>query len=159
MVLGKGFNIRLTEWLFPQLEEEEEGKEFIFQQYGAPLHWHLHVQEHLNEQFPGRWIEPARNDYNVSYKWPSRSPDLTVCDFFLWGLHKGLCLCTPIASKPVRNATSYHCCHQSISWDMLERMWREWEYCLDVCSITRGDHIQCLWGIVKIHLSFSFECH
>ena len=27
---------------------------------------------------------------------------------------------------------------QSVSSDMLEHMWREWEYHLDICSITRG---------------------
>ena len=41
VILGEGFDIRLTEWLFPQLEEEEEeeeeeGNAFIFQQDGSP---------------------------------------------------------------------------------------------------------------------------
>ena len=49
----------LTEWLFPQLEEE--GNEFLFQQDGAPPHWHLDVQEVLNEQLAGRWIGRTGN--------------------------------------------------------------------------------------------------
>ena len=46
----------LTEWLFPQFLEEEEGNEFLFQQYRAPPHWHLDVWEVLNEQLARRWI-------------------------------------------------------------------------------------------------------
>jgi len=35
---------------------------------------------YLRGQFPGRVLS-NRGDQD----WPARSPDLTVCDFFLWG--------------------------------------------------------------------------
>ena len=37
----------------------------------------------LRQMFPGRLIS-LRGDVN----WPARSPDLTPCDFFLWGYLK-----------------------------------------------------------------------
>ena len=58
-VNGPTYLDMLTEWLFPQLEEKQ-GNEYIFQQCGAPPHWHLHVREHLNERLPGRWIGRAQ---------------------------------------------------------------------------------------------------
>jgi hypothetical protein len=45
--------------------------------------------------------------------WPPRSPDLTVCDLFLRGFVKDS-----------------------------ERFWRECEYLLDICRVTRGAHIE-----------------
>jgi len=38
---------------------------------------------YLRGQFPGRVLS-NRGDQD----WPARSPDLTVCDFFLWGYLK-----------------------------------------------------------------------
>jgi len=32
----------------------------------------------------------------------------------------------------------------NVKQDMLERVWREWEYRLDVCHVTRGAHIECI---------------
>jgi len=29
----------------------------------------------------------------------------------------------------------------NVTQDMLERVWREWEYRLDICRVTRGAHI------------------
>lgn len=54
-----------------------------FQQDGAPPHYALIVREWLNTNLPGRWI-----GRRGPYEWPPRSPDLTPCDFFLWGYLK-----------------------------------------------------------------------
>lgn len=35
---------------------------------------------------------------------------------------------------------------ESIPLDMLERVWHEWKYRLDVCNVTRASHIECLGG-------------
>lgn len=51
-----------------------------FQQDGAPPHYQLNVRMYLDEMFPNRWI-----GRRGSVEWPPRSPDLTPCDFFLWG--------------------------------------------------------------------------
>ena len=32
----------------------------------------------------------------------------------------------------------------NVTEDMLERVWREWGYRLDICRVTRGAHIDCI---------------
>ena len=49
-------------------------------QDGAPPHFALTVREWLDNHFPGRWL-----GRRGPLEWPARSPDLTPCDFFLWG--------------------------------------------------------------------------
>ena len=55
----------------------------FWQQDGAPSHTSNATMQYLRGQFPGRVIS-KRGDW----PWPPRSPDLTVCDFFLWGYLK-----------------------------------------------------------------------
>jgi len=70
-------------WLMPQLQEDSES--FIFQQDGAPPHFHFDAHAHLNANLPGRWIGRASHNDSPLLSWPPRSPDLTSCDYFLWG--------------------------------------------------------------------------
>lgn len=51
-----------------------------FQQDGAPAHNARNVQPFLENNFPLKWIGT-----NGPIRWPPRSPDLSVLDFFLWG--------------------------------------------------------------------------
>ncbi|CAH0560489.1 unnamed protein product [Brassicogethes aeneus] len=51
-----------------------------FQQDGAPAHFSRDVRAYLDGIFPNQWI--GRNGPS---RWPARSPDLTIPDFFLWG--------------------------------------------------------------------------
>jgi hypothetical protein len=32
----------------------------------------------------------------------------------------------------------------NVTQDMLERVWREWEYRLDTCRVTLGAHFECM---------------
>ncbi|XP_050314555.1 phosphate carrier protein, mitochondrial-like isoform X1 [Anthonomus grandis grandis] len=54
-----------------------------FQQDGAIAHTSRASMQVLREMFPGRLLS-LRGDIS----WPARSPDLTPCDFFLWGYLK-----------------------------------------------------------------------
>jgi len=49
-------------------------------QDGAPCHRGIQVKNRLKDVF-GDHIIGAGHDA----EWPTRSPDLTPCDFFLWG--------------------------------------------------------------------------
>lgn len=49
---------------------------------GAPPHFTRNVRDHLHLQYPRKWIGRGAD---APIKWPPRSPDLTPCDFFLWG--------------------------------------------------------------------------
>lgn len=53
------------------------------QQDGCPAHNSGVVRDFLDEKFPGRWI----GTYGP-VKWPARSPDLSILDFFVWGFLK-----------------------------------------------------------------------
>lgn len=69
---------------YPALKTYGIQKNIIFMQDGAPPHWGKMVRDWLNQKFPNRWI--GRGSPNMP--WPPRSPDLTPCDFFLWGFVK-----------------------------------------------------------------------
>jgi len=84
---------KLQLWLMSQLQEDSE--DFIFQQDGAPRHFHFDVRAHLNANLPGRWS--ALLTMTLLLPWPPRSPDLTPCDFSM-GLHQGSCVRAPYAT-------------------------------------------------------------
>lgn len=54
-------------------------KDKIYQHDGAPAHYSMDARHILDTQLTGRWI--GRRGH---IEWPARSPDLTVCDFWLW---------------------------------------------------------------------------
>lgn len=72
----------LQEFFFPRLDELDLG-DIWFQQDGATAHTSRASMAVLREHFPERLIS-IRGDL----EWPARSPDLTPCDFFLWGFLK-----------------------------------------------------------------------
>ncbi|XP_011049237.1 PREDICTED: uncharacterized protein LOC105142985 [Acromyrmex echinatior] len=74
--------IAVTEFFFPRLDELDLG-DIWFQQDGATAHTSRASMAVLREHFPERLIS-IRGDL----EWPARSPDLTPCDFFLWGFLK-----------------------------------------------------------------------
>ena len=76
----------LRNFLQPKLDEivEEHGLgDLWFQQDGATAHTARISLDVLREMFPGRLVS-LRGDVG----WPARSPDLSICDYFLWGYLK-----------------------------------------------------------------------
>ncbi|KAG8316511.1 hypothetical protein J6590_049637 [Homalodisca vitripennis] len=65
----------LRNWLFPQVIVDSDN--FIYQQDGAPPHWHKHV---CRSSMP--------TCLHALHSWPHGSLDLTTCDLFLWGYVK-----------------------------------------------------------------------
>lgn len=82
-VNGERYLAMLQEQFWPAVERLGLKEELIFMQDGAPPHWSRAVRAWLDEKFPGRWIGRGG-----PMRWPARSPDLTPCDFFLWGFIK-----------------------------------------------------------------------
>jgi hypothetical protein len=72
----------LEEFFLPRLDEMDLG-DIWFQQDGAMAHTSRASMAVLQDHFPGRLISLRGN-----LEWPVRSPDLTPCDFFLWGYLK-----------------------------------------------------------------------
>ena len=56
---------------------------FVFMHDGAPPHVALSVLAWLDQKFAGLWL-----GRRGPHEWPARSPDLTPCDFVLWGWAK-----------------------------------------------------------------------
>lgn len=70
----------------PELEQlagEQDLGDIWFQQDGATAHTAIISMTKLREMFPARLVS-LRGDLG----WPARSPDLSICDFFLWGYLK-----------------------------------------------------------------------
>jgi hypothetical protein len=63
-----------------EIVEEGELGGVWFQQDGAATHTARNLMNVLGEIFPGRLVS-LRGDVG----WPARSPDLSMCDLFLWG--------------------------------------------------------------------------
>lgn len=70
----------LQTFLVPELRRLGIINEVHFQQDGAPPHFALEVREFLDGHFGERWI-----GRRGPTPWAARSPDLTPCDYWLWG--------------------------------------------------------------------------
>jgi hypothetical protein len=140
-VTGISYLDMLTNWLFPQLDEDSDN--YIYQQDGAPPHFHCEVRHYLNENLPHRWIGCAVITDLSFHTWPPRSPDLTPCDFFLWGYVKDVVYVPPPPNDLQELRHHIITAVTTINRDMLERVWTELDYQIDVCRVTRSSHIRC----------------
>jgi len=77
-----------------------------------------------------------------STSWPPQFPDLIPLDFFLWFFVKCEVYVPPVAitlnNLKDRIRTEIAKSDQSL----LQNIWHEVEYCLDVCRATNGAHIE-----------------
>ncbi|XP_046663111.1 uncharacterized protein LOC124356010 [Homalodisca vitripennis] len=76
----------LQDFFEPELNplvEEQHLEDIWFQQDGATAHTAHVSRTKLRQMFPARLVS-LRGDL----RWPARSPDLCICDFFLWGYLK-----------------------------------------------------------------------
>jgi hypothetical protein len=92
-VTGMTYLDMLHQWLIPQLDDDSN--DYLFEQDGAPPHYHIAVRCYLNEHLPHRWIGRATANDLASHNWPPRSPDLTPGDFFCGDMRRTLCMCHP----------------------------------------------------------------
>jgi hypothetical protein len=120
----------------PQLLEDF-GQTLIFQQDGAPPHYHRSVNDFLNETVPERWI--GRGGPTA---WPPRSPDLTSMDFFLWECVKDLVYVSPLQRDINYIMIRIRESIQSNDRDTKNKTWDELLYCADVILVTSGGHIE-----------------
>lgn len=68
--------------------------QIFYQHDGAPPHNGHLVNNLLQSLFAEQWIAN-----NGPYLWPPRSPDLSVLDFFIWGIIKNEIYSTAVSSK------------------------------------------------------------
>ena len=69
-------------FFWPKLLRTPNYKKYWFQQDGAPPHTANLVQDWLTSKLSTKFISKSQ--------WPPQSPDLSPCDFFLWGYLKSV---------------------------------------------------------------------
>ena len=73
--------------------------------------------------------------------WPPRSPDITLCDFFLQRYVKDRVFVPALPSDLADLKARIIAAVKKIDAPILTRVWQELEYRIDVCRVTRGAHI------------------
>jgi hypothetical protein len=94
--------------------------------------------------------DPSRDQ--ALFRWPPSSPDLTPCDLLLWGYvkdcvflqHVHVLRDLPEVRRGIITVIS------EIDCDLLHRAKVAMDYRLDVCRVTKGGHLQHIWGMQKI---------
>lgn len=93
----------LQDCFIPSLNKEQLDT-IVFQHDDAPIHDNIHAKLLLDRIFSKRWI-----GVNGPMRWPSKSPDLSPCDFFLWGYIK-----TTLAAKEYNSLSQLEKCIDEI---------------------------------------------
>ncbi|GBM71228.1 hypothetical protein AVEN_120612-1, partial [Araneus ventricosus] len=83
-VIAERYVTILRDHVVPALQERHALPVVTFMQDDAPLHFAREVKTFLLETF----TEDRVISRGCKFKWPSRSPDLTPADFWLWGYLK-----------------------------------------------------------------------
>ncbi|KAG8227213.1 hypothetical protein J437_LFUL003419 [Ladona fulva] len=117
----------------PQLQEDIPDR--IYQQDGAPPHFHNEVKLYFNEHLPRHWI--GRRGL---MEWPLRSPVLTPMDFFLWGNMRDNVYVPPL---PITLQAQIRETFGKIDEEMKHRVRQEIENRYDVVQVTQGAHNEC----------------
>ena len=73
---------------------------------------------------------------------PTRSPDATPCDFFYGVYIKDQVYVPPLPSSIPELKVGIRTAIETITADMLQTVWNELDYRVDVCRITKGAHIE-----------------
>lgn len=103
---------------------------------GAPVHHTAAIHEHLNVTFPN-----SRIGRGGPHGWPTRSPDLTKMEFFLWGYVKEQVYKTPTTTKEdMKNRIRE--VFQNITVAILRNVSRSIENRLQTCIDVLGRHFE-----------------
>ncbi|KAJ4436676.1 hypothetical protein ANN_16807 [Periplaneta americana] len=109
----------------------------------------LHPDDHNNDTIPGRWIgrgEGGGGGDQLHRRWPPRSPDLTPCDFYLWGYVKDRVF---IPSMPDIGFNTAINSPNAAAHDKQERQCgRDWNFYTD-CSKFKLSSVQERWNCVS----------
>lgn len=117
------------------IEAFREGQMW-WQQDGAPPHWYRPARDFLDNHFPERWIGRSG-----PLAWPARSPDLTACDYWLWGHLKQLVYRRqPDSLEELK--ISIRAAFAEVTNDVRQRAIAEFDRRVRLCAEKNGDHIE-----------------
>ena len=133
-VTGASYRNMLIQYAFPRFSSLRE--DYIFMQDGASPHYAIPVRNYLNRKRPNNWIGRGG-----PVSWPARSPDLTPCDFFLWGHIKAKVFSTPIESvdhlkERIRQEI------RRVPRSMLSKVWENIKFRLQYLPAVQGGHVE-----------------
>ena len=73
------------------------------------------------------------------------APNATPCDLFLWGYVKDQVYVPPLPTSIPELKIRIRTAIETITADMLQTVWNELDYRVDVCRITKGLYIEHLY--------------
>ena len=110
----------------------------LFQQDGASAHYANIVRDRLNDKLNGRWI-----GRRGAIEWPARSPDLTPCDYFLWGFLKNKVYGQKIRNLDILKETITHFIDEIRNdQELLTRVCRAVNTRVDDCLKVNSGHFE-----------------
>ena len=107
----------------------------IFIHDGAPSH--LRANEWLREKFGENFVSR-----NGAIPWPARSPDLTPCDFFLWGYVRSKVFNHVRVQNMEDMIGRIQEAFNAITPAMLARVRRNWRRRTEACILMQGGHFE-----------------
>ena len=116
----------LENYLMPRLQQDMDG-DLIFQQDGAPLHFHCKVTSYLN------CMVVARIGCGGMIAWPPRLPDLTPLDFSVWGCIKDQDFVPPLPASLEKLQARITAVVETTDVDVIHRIWDKIAYRRDIC--------------------------
>lgn len=118
-----------------QFVEDHEEAEIWFQQDGATAHTARRSTETLRQLFPDRLLS-LRGDI----AWPACSPDLSPCDFFLWGYLKAKVYThRPTTLETLKEAINHEVA--AIPPEMTRKVMENFRERLRLCHNNGGRHL------------------
>ncbi|GBO25545.1 hypothetical protein AVEN_215751-1 [Araneus ventricosus] len=99
------------------------------------------VQQYIRDTFQQHRASVQVIGYDGCVEWPSRSPDLNLLGFFLWGFIEQRVYATPPPTlQELRNRITDACA--SVSRAMLYNVQREAQSRVQMCIVTEGQHFE-----------------
>ena len=87
-------------------------------------------------------LQTSNDDDQMLLAWPPRSPDATLYDFFLWGYVKDQVCIPPLPASIPELKVRIRTAIETITADVLQKVWNELDCRVDVCRVTKGAHIE-----------------
>lgn len=135
-VTGERYVQMLQNFLAPAIAHLPVNEDTFFQQDGATSHTARNSMATVRNMFPNHVIS-RHGDIG----WPARSPDLSTCDFFLWGYLKSKVFMSPAPHtiQELKNRIQNEI--EQIPVEMLQRVMSDVSRRLAECIHKNGGHL------------------
>jgi len=106
------------------------------------IHIYIYIYVYIHTYIYTYIHRVIRNDCRGFNNLPPRSPDVTPCDFFLWGYVTNQGYVPPLPASIPEFKVRIKTAIETISADMLQTVWNELFFHVDVCRITKGSYTE-----------------